>query len=65
MMEKFYKTDTEDNFVECFGHFNFDNSICRNHCGVRLRCAIEQSEQTRMEQMEDWMAVQEMPSKIQ
>jgi hypothetical protein len=30
-----------------------------------MRCAIEQGEQARLEQIEDWMAVQEMPSKIQ
>lgn len=60
-----YKTLTNDNFVECFGHFNINHTICRKHCALRMRCAIEQGEQARLEQIEDWMAVQEMPSKIQ
>ncbi|HMA66223.1 MAG TPA: hypothetical protein VKO20_00255 [Desulfosalsimonadaceae bacterium] len=65
MMDSDPKKTADDNFVECFGQFNFSNTICRNHCALRLRCAIEQGEQTRIEQLEDWMAVQEMPSKIQ
>ncbi len=64
-MKKGYRNSWEDNFVECFGNFNFDNAVCRKYCAVRLLCAIEQGEQLKMEQIEDWMTVQEMPSKIQ
>jgi hypothetical protein len=64
-MTERYPDTAGDNFVECFGDFNFSNKICRKYCALRLRCAIEQGEQMRMEQIEDWMAVQEMPSKVQ
>jgi len=65
MMDNTYKNLSAENYIECFGHFDLDHAICRKYCAVRLRCAVEQGEQTRMEQLEDWMAVQEMPSKIQ
>lgn len=54
-------TDT----VECYGRFDIRASLCRKHCAVRLRCAIEQSQQLRIEQLEDMMNAYEMPSKVQ
>ncbi|MDJ0854875.1 MAG: hypothetical protein QNI85_04185 [Desulfobacterales bacterium] len=42
-----------DRFLGCFGSFNAENNICRQHCALSLRCAIEKDEHMRMELLED------------
>jgi hypothetical protein len=39
--------------------------ICRKYCALRLRCAIEQKEQFRIEQIEEMLAVNEIALKVQ
>jgi hypothetical protein len=35
--------------IGCFGHFQPEDRICRNHCAVRIRCAIERDQKIYME----------------
>ena len=42
--------------LHCMGEFNSDDDICRKHCALRLRCAIEHSQKARLELIEDIMA---------
>ncbi len=42
--------------LDCMGEFNSDDDICRKHCALRLRCAIEHSQKARLELIEDIMA---------
>ena len=28
----------------CFGHFRSEDRVCRNHCAIRIRCAIERDQ---------------------
>ena len=42
-----------DDYVGCFGNFNRGNVICRKHCAVNLRCAVEQDQNVRLEVLED------------
>ena len=51
--------------VECFGSFDIQARICRKYCALRLKCAIEQSEQMRIEQLEDLMNSYEITTNIQ
>ncbi len=37
----------------CFGNFRFEDSICRKHCAIRIRCAIERDQRSFSEFMED------------
>ena len=37
----------------CFGSFRFDDSVCRVHCAVRIRCAIERDQKEFSEVMEE------------
>ena len=30
--------------IGCFGHFQSEDRICRSHCAVRIRCAIERDQ---------------------
>lgn len=54
-----YEMDNEtllDNHLDCMGEFNSGDDICRKHCALRLRCAIEHSQKARLELIEDIMA---------
>ena len=51
--------------LDCMGEFNSKDGICRNHCALRLRCAIEHSQKTRLELIEDIMVSNSEFTKIQ
>ena len=54
-----YEMDNEtllDNHLDCMGEFNNGDDVCRKHCALRLRCAIEHSQKARLELIEDIMA---------
>lgn len=40
-------------FVTCFGEFNAESSMCKNSCGLSIRCAIEHDQQTKDEILQD------------
>ena len=63
-----FDMDSEDilnDRLDCIGEFNREDDICRNHCALRLRCAIEHSQKTRLELIEDIMASNSTFFKIQ
>ena len=37
----------------CFGNFSMADAVCKKHCAVRLRCAIESDQNEQMEILED------------
>lgn len=37
----------------CFGNFRFEDAICRKHCAIRLRCAIERDDKMLLEVVEE------------
>ncbi|RJQ70706.1 MAG: hypothetical protein C4519_20500 [Desulfobacteraceae bacterium] len=39
--------------LDCFGDYSRANPLCANHCALRLRCAIEQEQNIRMELLSD------------
>lgn len=64
-MERLFNDDEYTDMVECYGRFDFNATLCRKFCAVRLRCAVEQSEQMKIEQLEDMISAYEVSSKIQ
>jgi hypothetical protein len=64
-MDEISAIQTMDNEVECFGDFNITKAVCRKYCALRLRCAIEKKEQSQIKQLEELIAVQEIPLKLQ
>ena len=42
--------------LDCFGEYRKANPLCAKHCVLRLRCAIEQDQNLRMELIEDIVA---------
>lgn len=53
-----------DAYLGCFGNFAMEDPICKGLCALRLRCAIERDQKTRMELMEEMVASAEGPSAI-
>ena len=56
---------TTDEQLGCFGDFNRINPMCTSQCVLRLRCAIQQDQNMRMEMLEDWVAFESVNIKIQ
>ncbi len=65
MMEAFFKDNPVENYVECFGGLNMEDTICRKYCALRLKCAIERNMQQRILQIEDMIGAQEVALKMQ
>ena len=49
----------------CFGEYDATDTICKKFCVLRLRCAIENDQNARMELIEDLMSYEEMNFKLQ
>ncbi|RJP38456.1 MAG: hypothetical protein C4548_12995 [Desulfobacteraceae bacterium] len=64
-MQDLLKIKMMDNYLDCYGDFNLADTVCRKYCALRLRCAIEQQEQMRIEQFEDMMSADEIQLKLQ
>ncbi len=39
--------------LNCLGDYTTTNPLCAKYCVLRLRCAIEQEQNIRMEMLED------------
>jgi hypothetical protein len=37
----------------CFGNFRFEDAVCRKHCAIRIRCAIERDDKLLLEFVEE------------
>ena len=64
-MQDLLKIKMMDNYLDCYGDCNLADTVCRKYCALRLRCAIEQQEQMRIEQFEDMMSADEIQLKLQ
>jgi hypothetical protein len=54
-----------DSIEECFGAYDKTNLLCKKHCVIRIKCAIEQDQILRTEMFEEWAAAQDEPLKLQ
>jgi len=43
------------NRFDCFGHYDPDDTICRNWCQLNIRCAIVQHQYDELEILEDFL----------
>jgi len=39
--------------LSCFGEFDLEDRICKRYCALRIRCAVEKDQNTRMDLLED------------
>lgn len=65
MSTNLYAVITSDEPMDCFGDYNKSNSLCSKYCAIRLRCAIEQNNNMRIEILEELMASEESQVKNQ
>ncbi|MBT8339196.1 MAG: hypothetical protein HKP58_11175 [Desulfatitalea sp.] len=42
--------------LDCFGDFSMSDPICARQCVLRIRCAIEQEQNIRMEMFSEYVA---------
>ena len=49
----------------CFGDYTKTKTLCAKHCALRLKCAIEQNQNMRMELLEDLIVSEALPIKMQ
>lgn len=49
----------------CFGGFRSEDRICRRHCAVRIRCAIEMDQKTCVEVCEEMAESDDLLLKFQ
>jgi|GEM_PF-1144324 len=49
----------------CFGGFRSEDRICRRHCAVRIRCAIERDQKIYLEVCEEMAEGDEQLLKFQ
>ncbi len=65
MIKNLHIADNSEDHMGCFGNFNITDSICRKYCVLRLRCAVEQEQSSRMELLEDLLFPEGFSEKIQ
>jgi hypothetical protein len=46
--------------LECLGHFNPAQTICKNQCVLRLRCIIEHRRHLKYEVIEEWVEMEDL-----
>ena len=56
---------SDEDAVGCFGDFNSADPVCKQHCALRLRCAIEHNQNERLELLDDLMSSEDVFIKIQ
>lgn len=64
-IEKEKSITLTDPHVGCFGEYNVGDMICKKFCALRLRCAITQDQQAKMELIEDLISYDDMNIKLQ
>lgn len=65
MSDKLNMINFSDELLDCFGDYNNNNPVCTKHCAIKLRCAVEQNNNMRIEILEDLMASESSQVKIQ
>lgn len=54
-----------NDYLGCFDSFFIEDSICKNFCVLRLRCAIERDQNIRLEILEELVSAIDGTMKIQ
>ncbi len=60
-----WKSTITDRHLGCFGNYESSDIICRKHCALRIRCAVECDQLIRMELWEEYSNPDVYPLKSQ
>jgi hypothetical protein len=55
--------DSRDD-LECFGEFSRDDKICTTYCSCSIRCAIEQSQNPRVDIFDHILTLDFFPARM-
>ena len=61
MLYRLEYEETVHDWLDCLGEFNSEDEICKKHCGLRLRCAIESNRHEQLEILEDIYDPEDLP----
>ncbi len=50
---------------DCFGDYDRSSALCAKHCALRIRCAIEQEQNIKLELLSDLAIADDMIGTIQ
>ena len=59
------RADYREDYLGCFGDFSMEDAICRKFCAVSVRCAIERDHIARLDIMEELIAPEFLPVRMQ
>jgi len=65
MKKKLINNISFDDHLGCFSNYNINDTICKKYCSLRLRCAIERDQNTKLEILNDLIYPDAMSMKIQ
>jgi hypothetical protein len=65
MKKKNVPSQRLDDRFDCFGHYDPDDSICRDWCQLNIRCAIAQHQYVELEILEDLVYAEVESDRIQ
>jgi hypothetical protein len=54
-----------DQYLECYGSYSAEDTVCQKKCALSLRCAIEKDHHAQMELLEDFISSEGYLLKIQ
>ncbi len=58
-------TIVAEDHIGCFGEFRMEDRICKKHCILSLRCAIEREQNDQLEMLEDMFSPEGIFMKMQ
>lgn len=58
-------SETAEDQLGCFGNFSIEEAVCRKYCVLRLRCAVERDQNSRMELLEELLSDEGFSEKMQ
>jgi hypothetical protein len=65
MIKVLQTSEITDDQLGCFGNFSIDEAVCRKYCILRLRCAVERDQNSRMELLEELFSDEGFSEKMQ
>lgn len=65
MRKKILRPQCLTDRFDCFGHYDPDDTICRDWCQLSIRCAIAQHQYVELEMLEDLVFAELESDRIQ
>ena len=60
MSESHRPTARPTDYMACFGEFRPTDRVCRRHCAINIRCAIDSDQKMRLEFLDDLLEEEDM-----